>query len=181
MLRTEAACRGRSYPATRTLPMLGRASEARMRRRVVLPAPLGPSRATNSPRSTWKSTPRSTGFSPKCFTRWRVSIIQASHALQRLALKLGAALLVLVFRECAAFVLSVDFGDGLQQRFQIWRIRCGGAQVGRGRGELRFQLRSRDAPPRCLSWRTRAGATPPEPGADQGQAEGGRADDGSDR
>ena len=46
-------------PATAILPAPGRSTPLHWSTRVVLPAPLGPSRATRSPRWTWKLTPNS--------------------------------------------------------------------------------------------------------------------------
>ena len=81
--RTAAACLGRLYPAMSTLPIEGRESEARMRRKVVLPAPLGPSSATNSPGWTSKSSPRSTVFRPKRLTSFLTWIMRLGESLQQ--------------------------------------------------------------------------------------------------
>ena len=56
-----------SAPCTFTVPCDGCESPARMRRRVVLPAPLRPSSATTDPGSTWKLTLLRAGKSPKYF------------------------------------------------------------------------------------------------------------------
>src|SRR5512146_1299459 len=58
-----------------TSPSEGRESEARMRRNVVLPAPFGPSNATNSPGWTSKSTPRKTVFNPTRLTSFLTAIM----------------------------------------------------------------------------------------------------------
>src|SRR5690606_11136687 len=50
-------------------------SEARIRRKVDFPAPLGPNSATNSPLSTCRFSPSSTGLTPKRFTSPRTSIM----------------------------------------------------------------------------------------------------------
>src|ERR1051325_8233354 len=58
-----------------TSPNVGRDNEARILRKVVLPAPFGPSNATNSPGWTAKSTPRRTGFNPKRLTSFLTVIM----------------------------------------------------------------------------------------------------------
>ena len=50
--RNDVAALLRSSPRTRTVPAVGRVSEATMRISVVLPAPLGPKRVKNSPSAT---------------------------------------------------------------------------------------------------------------------------------
>src|SRR5918999_1301398 len=50
---------------------------ARMDRRVVLPAPLGPMTATSSPRPAARETPRSATLSPYRLTRSRAAIVVA--------------------------------------------------------------------------------------------------------
>src|SRR5215213_8274835 len=50
-----------------TSPLSGTSSPARMRRRVVLPEPEGPSRATNSPLSMVSETSSSAGYAEKLF------------------------------------------------------------------------------------------------------------------
>src|SRR5664280_118216 len=64
-----------------TLPNVGRVRDASTRRNVVLPAPLGPTRATNSPSLTEKSNPRKTGLAPKRFTSLRTSIITGDSSI----------------------------------------------------------------------------------------------------
>ncbi len=51
-------------PATRTVPAVGAICPEASLSVVVLPAPLGPSRATTDPRGTVKDTPRSTSMRP---------------------------------------------------------------------------------------------------------------------
>src|SRR6266498_5879425 len=58
-----------------TSPKVGRDNEARILRNVVLPAPFGPSSATNSPGWTSKSTPRRTIFNPKRLTSFLTVIM----------------------------------------------------------------------------------------------------------
>ena len=53
-----------SVPFRLTLPASGEIMPTVMRKVVVLPAPLGPSRPTISPASTWKPTPSTTVRSP---------------------------------------------------------------------------------------------------------------------
>src|SRR5882724_13366206 len=57
-----------SSPSSRTLPRSAARSPATMRSRVVLPHPEGPSRETNSPAATLRSTPPSTVAAPKAFS-----------------------------------------------------------------------------------------------------------------
>src|SRR5579859_5102242 len=52
-------------PPNRTCPSLGRESAARVRSKVVFPAPLGPKRSTDSPGVTWKQTSFRATRSPK--------------------------------------------------------------------------------------------------------------------
>ena len=54
-----------SWPNTTTLPELLFTSELTMPMMVDLPAPLGPSRAKNSPSSTSRLTPRSASTPPR--------------------------------------------------------------------------------------------------------------------
>src|SRR3546814_8224386 len=58
-------------------PLSGCSSPAIERRRVVLPQPLGPSRATIERGGTCRSTPRSTGWRPNCFRRSVTSMVPA--------------------------------------------------------------------------------------------------------
>src|SRR5690554_457258 len=109
-----------------------------MRKKVVLPAPLGPSKATNSPCCTSKSSPRSTVFNPKRFTSLRTSIIfmprlfpcpcandPAQPFFQR-----PPALEVSFFRQLPFLIQIVQSQDGvhqavgrvIQHRFLIRRL-----------------------------------------------------------
>ena len=54
----------------RTLPLVGVERRAAMRNSVVFPAPLGPSRATNSPGEISSETPRRARSEPKRFSIW---------------------------------------------------------------------------------------------------------------
>ena len=56
---TSRSRRAGSWPSTETLPASARRWPSRISTRVVLPAPLGPSRASTSPRATVRSTPSS--------------------------------------------------------------------------------------------------------------------------
>ena len=70
MLRRTASRSVRtSWPATRALPAVGRASVQRMLMVVDLPAPFGPRKPKVSPGSTRKSTPRTASTSPYRFSR----------------------------------------------------------------------------------------------------------------
>src|SRR5271156_2771016 len=61
-----------------TEPRVGFISRAAMRSRVVFPAPLGPSSATNSPARISRETPRSAAREPKRFsTFWNETPIRA--------------------------------------------------------------------------------------------------------
>src|SRR6266542_4669175 len=60
-------------PNTRTSPSVGRAAVARIRRRVLLPEPLGPSSATASPAGIARSIPRSAQVRPNRLPRPVVS------------------------------------------------------------------------------------------------------------
>ena len=62
--RTAVGCFTTSKPATRALPASGSSRVDRMRTRVVLPAPFGPSSATTPPSGTERSTPASAFVSP---------------------------------------------------------------------------------------------------------------------
>src|SRR5450759_1824529 len=62
-------------PPTRNVPPVGRLSPARMRIRVVLPAPLGPKITNDSPTATLRSIPRKTIFRPNDLVSLRSSII----------------------------------------------------------------------------------------------------------
>ena len=63
--RTSSRSRTTSWPATRALPEVGRASVQSMLIVVVLPAPLGPRKPKTSPAATSKLTPRTASISPK--------------------------------------------------------------------------------------------------------------------
>src|SRR5688572_2221336 len=58
-----------SNPATRPVPLVGTLRVVSIRTRVVLPAPLGPSRPSTDPSGTTKLTPSTARVSPKCLTR----------------------------------------------------------------------------------------------------------------
>src|SRR3954449_53924 len=62
--RTAQLCLGSSWPSTRATPWCGRSSVARIRSRVVLPAPLAPKTASVSPSSSSSDTPASATRSP---------------------------------------------------------------------------------------------------------------------
>ncbi len=62
-----------SCPRMRAVPASGRSSPATMRSVVVLPAPLGPSSAWNSPRGITRSRRSTAGVPPNCFTRPEIS------------------------------------------------------------------------------------------------------------
>src|SRR6185369_1668166 len=62
-----------SLPSKRTRPSLGVIWPVVMRKLVVLPAPLGPSKPTTSPASTSKETPSTTLRRPYHFSRPRTS------------------------------------------------------------------------------------------------------------
>ena len=66
--------------AEEDLSLLRNSSPAMIRRRVVLPDPLGPSRATSSPPSTVKSTLFSAGYSPKLFVMFRIWMLMLSSS-----------------------------------------------------------------------------------------------------
>src|SRR3954452_20292411 len=55
--RPAQLCLGSSWPSTRALPRCGFSSVARIRSRVVLPAPLAPKTASVSPSSSVSATP----------------------------------------------------------------------------------------------------------------------------
>ena len=63
--RTAAGSRATSSPRTSARPESGTSSVARTRTRVVLPAPLGPSRPNTAPSGTTRSTPASATVAPK--------------------------------------------------------------------------------------------------------------------
>src|SRR5271170_8118551 len=63
--RTRSGSRATSKPATNPCPEVGTMSVVSIRLRVVLPAPLGPSRPNNSPRRTSKLTWSTAVKSPK--------------------------------------------------------------------------------------------------------------------
>ena len=62
--RTASGSRSASTPPTRRRPAPGRTSPARMRSRVVLPAPFGPSRARHWPAGSASETSSSTSVAP---------------------------------------------------------------------------------------------------------------------
>ena len=66
--RPARTARWGEVPSTDRVPDVGSVNPSTMSRNVVLPAPLGPSRATISPRSTDRSTPSTARTEPKC--RW---------------------------------------------------------------------------------------------------------------
>ena len=66
-----------SPPEQPDLPASARSSPSRMRRVVVLPAPLGPRKPWTSPRSTCRSRPSRATVAPKRFTRPEMSITGA--------------------------------------------------------------------------------------------------------
>src|SRR5438067_13066304 len=63
--RTSAGCVVTSYPATMAEPPVGRNTVLRMRRQVVLPAPLGPINPKISPGWTSKLTPSNAATHPR--------------------------------------------------------------------------------------------------------------------
>ena len=63
--RTRCASRTTSWPSTLAEPPSGRSRVARIRTVVVLPAPLGPSRASTLPAGTARSTPASARWVPR--------------------------------------------------------------------------------------------------------------------
>src|SRR5271156_2397407 len=72
-----AGC-GAAAVLKKTEPRVGFISRAAMRSRVVFPAPLGPSSATNSPARISRETPRSAAREPKRFsTFWNETPIRA--------------------------------------------------------------------------------------------------------
>ena len=77
-LRSSAASRSTSRPATRALPPSGRSSVVRMRTAVVLPAPLGPSRPSTVPVGARRSIPSRAHTSPKDLRSPLVSIAQSA-------------------------------------------------------------------------------------------------------
>src|SRR5262249_19982223 len=79
--RTRAGWRNASIPATCRLPASGRSRVATARMKVVLPAPLGPSRATTRPGSATRSSPARAGVRPKRLVRPRASRIGVTGVL----------------------------------------------------------------------------------------------------
>src|SRR3990172_1028784 len=119
MRRTAAACPGSRYPPPVTSPIEGRESDARIRRKVVLPAPLGPSRATNSPGSTRKSSPRRTGFHPKVLTRRLTSIIGPAQGVHGPAFERLALAPVVVLGDSPTLEIPIESGQGHQQLIRV--------------------------------------------------------------
>jgi hypothetical protein len=74
--RAASGFRTTSTPPMRIVPRLGRISPITWRTRVVLPAPLGPSRPNTSPESTDNVT-SSLAVTPRrnCFVTWSISNI----------------------------------------------------------------------------------------------------------
>src|SRR5574341_1056975 len=71
----------RSRPRTRPLPAVGLRAVARSLRSVVFPAPLGPSRATTSPRSTRRSTASRASVCPNTLVRPCTSTMDSATPL----------------------------------------------------------------------------------------------------
>src|SRR4051794_36499434 len=71
--RTASRSVATSWPATRALPPVGRASVQSMLMVVVLPAPLGPRKPKTSPAATSKLTPRTASRSPNALRSSRTS------------------------------------------------------------------------------------------------------------
>src|SRR5882672_9845596 len=72
--RRWGACLLTSMSSRRTLPDVGRMTPLAVRKTVVLPAPLGPRRATTWPALTWNETSRSTAVAPypaRTRSNWR--------------------------------------------------------------------------------------------------------------
>src|SRR5262245_42585100 len=63
------------WPRMKMSPVVGISSPAIMRRTVVLPPPLGPSRASSSPSWTSKLTSSTAATSPKRLLTWRSSML----------------------------------------------------------------------------------------------------------
>jgi hypothetical protein len=66
-------CGGTGTPFTANEPAVGRRNPAASRRRVVLPAPLGPRSSRPVPRRSEKLTSRSTGVAPRAYVRPRAA------------------------------------------------------------------------------------------------------------
>src|SRR5215470_14511848 len=79
-----------SIPPNATLPLVGLVKSAAMRRRVVFPAPFGPSSATNSPGTIPSDTPRNANIEPKRFSTRSRDISRPALAALRTAELAGA-------------------------------------------------------------------------------------------
>ena len=103
----------------RTSPSAGRDSDARMRRKVVLPAPLGPSKATNSPVLTSKSSPRRTVFKPKRLTSLPNSdhFPDAHQLLAAAAFNSARRCKIGIFGQLALLVEIIQSQNGIHDRF----------------------------------------------------------------
>src|SRR4051812_1785965 len=119
-----------SSPKTRTVPLVGRRRPSSIESVVVLPAPLPPSSAAVTPRSTVKSMRSTASVSLKRFVRSWTSMAGDSGTTRNMASRRSAGYVDIAGcgRDCAMQQIWLDYsdhrsvGDGAEQDDQRNRI-----------------------------------------------------------
>src|SRR5713226_6453392 len=120
--RTASACFTMSFPPTSALPEVGGVSVVSMRIKVVLPAPLGPSRPKISPSCTSKLTSFTATKSPNCFLSLMTSIAFVGVAFISLTCFSLGSIRRKVFRGARTAGAPPPRAAG----FGRWQKHCGG-------------------------------------------------------